>query len=39
MSARRFRLLPDDPLENDIHEQCARVLDRARHHLGEPGTA
>jgi hypothetical protein len=27
MSA-RFRLLPDDPLEVDIHDQCARVLDR-----------
>ena len=24
----RFRLAPDDPLEVDIHEQCARVLDR-----------
>jgi hypothetical protein len=23
-----FRLLPDDPLEIDIHEQVARVLDR-----------
>lgn len=24
----RFRLAPDDSLEVDIHEQCARVLDR-----------
>jgi hypothetical protein len=28
LSRPRFRLAPEDPLEVDIHEQCARVLDR-----------